>query len=222
MKLFRKQVGLKRNSASNQSLESTSFLRSKPYNILELGAGTGLVGLALAKFLNNQWKFVGNGKSRVVLTDYHPHVMKNLNHNVWLNGWNSSQDQDESERTESERETSKLVKFVQSEKDRKKGPRFDTDRVEVEVKSLDWQEIHHSLQKGTGDQQEVDGNEKYVSSAQTLPFEKQIHAERTSETKDEPKEGFNRKFGKVDENQKFDLLIAAGECLISVHPRLLN
>lgn len=51
-----------------------------PTRVLELGAGTGLVGLALAALAR------ARGKSmQVDLTDYHPHVLNNLRANALLN-----------------------------------------------------------------------------------------------------------------------------------------
>lgn len=44
-----------------------------PASVLELGAGTGLVGLALAAHAPH---------AHVVLTDYHPHVLANLSYNA--------------------------------------------------------------------------------------------------------------------------------------------
>ncbi|CAG8595800.1 10902_t:CDS:2 [Acaulospora colombiana] len=44
-------------------------------SILEIGAGTGLVGLTCAKM----------GCSNVLLTDYHPHVLTNIDHNIKIN-----------------------------------------------------------------------------------------------------------------------------------------
>jgi methylase of polypeptide subunit release factors len=51
--------------------------------VLELGAGTGLVGLAMAEFIKN----AGGSKAEVHLTDYHPDVLKNLQGNVEENRW---------------------------------------------------------------------------------------------------------------------------------------
>lgn len=53
-----------------------------PLRVLELGAGTGLVGLALAARSASQKKR-GSGAS-VVLTDHHPTVLANLEHNTTL------------------------------------------------------------------------------------------------------------------------------------------
>ncbi|EPQ28204.1 uncharacterized protein PFL1_04032 [Pseudozyma flocculosa PF-1] len=52
--------------------------------VLELGAGTGLVGLALAQFLRNADAALDHV---VCSTDYHPTVMQNLAHNAGINGW---------------------------------------------------------------------------------------------------------------------------------------
>lgn len=51
-------------------------------NVLELGAGTGLVGLALA-----QWsrRYRTGTQTQIICTDYHPTVLENLDHNVALN-----------------------------------------------------------------------------------------------------------------------------------------
>lgn len=47
--------------------------------ILELGAGTGLVGLAAARYLQ---RLEGEGKDEVILTDYHPMILDHLRNNV--------------------------------------------------------------------------------------------------------------------------------------------
>lgn len=54
--------------------------------ILELGAGTGLVGLALASWSRC---YRTRHRTQVVCTDYHPTVLENLAHNISLNGWPS-------------------------------------------------------------------------------------------------------------------------------------
>ncbi|EST06042.1 Nicotinamide N-methyltransferase-like protein [Kalmanozyma brasiliensis GHG001] len=54
--------------------------------ILELGAGTGLVGLALASWSR---RYRSHHRTQVVCTDYHPTVLENLAHNISLNGWSS-------------------------------------------------------------------------------------------------------------------------------------
>nr|CDI52284.1 hypothetical protein BN887_03211 [Melanopsichium pennsylvanicum 4] len=52
--------------------------------VLELGAGTGLVGLSIAN-----WSRLHRteDRTRVVCTDYHPTVLENLAHNIAINGW---------------------------------------------------------------------------------------------------------------------------------------
>ncbi|GJE89696.1 hypothetical protein PsYK624_058020 [Phanerochaete sordida] len=52
----------------------------RPLRILELGAGTGLVGLALGRALERQ-----GTRAELVATDYHPTVLANLRANVALN-----------------------------------------------------------------------------------------------------------------------------------------
>jgi predicted nicotinamide N-methyase len=54
--------------------------RSGPSTFLELGAGTGLVGIAVAKRLAEV-----NQDAVVHLTDYHTHVLSNLSSNISLN-----------------------------------------------------------------------------------------------------------------------------------------
>lgn len=54
--------------------------------ILELGAGTGLVGLAIALW-SHQHRI--ESQTQVICTDYHPTVLENLAHNITLNGWTS-------------------------------------------------------------------------------------------------------------------------------------
>lgn len=54
-----------------------------PGNVLELGAGTGLVGLALAARAALEIRSTDlDGYPSVVLTDHHPTVLSNLKHNV--------------------------------------------------------------------------------------------------------------------------------------------
>ncbi|CAO1638885.1 unnamed protein product [Sympodiomycopsis kandeliae] len=62
-------------------------------NVLELGAGTGLVGLAVAAALCHRRADEQGEKEEscsVELTDYHPHVLKTLQDNVALNHLPSS------------------------------------------------------------------------------------------------------------------------------------
>ncbi|GAA96260.1 hypothetical protein E5Q_02924 [Mixia osmundae IAM 14324] len=63
-------------SPSSFGLDSQSTLR-----ILELGSGTGLVGLTIAKLL-----LPSNASSRIVLSDYHEATLDNLRANVKTNG----------------------------------------------------------------------------------------------------------------------------------------
>ena len=58
-----------------------------PQRILELGAGTGLVGLALAQWIHSCRPHSG---ADIFATDYHPVVMQNLEHNASINGWDQS------------------------------------------------------------------------------------------------------------------------------------
>ncbi|UZJ51657.1 hypothetical protein CBS101457_000977 [Exobasidium rhododendri] len=55
--------------------------------VMELGAGTGLVGLAVAQFIRNQ-----QGRAHVYLTDYHADVLRNLQGNLEMNSWNQNAD----------------------------------------------------------------------------------------------------------------------------------
>ncbi|RMJ08440.1 hypothetical protein CDV36_011948 [Fusarium kuroshium] len=59
-----------------QDIPSTSDTR-----IIELGAGTGLVSLALGKLLPS----LSVGDSKIIATDYHPAVLDNLQSNIALN-----------------------------------------------------------------------------------------------------------------------------------------
>lgn len=56
-------------------------------DVLELGAGTGLVGLSLARWSRQHRRDAG---TRVVCTDHHPTVLENLAHNIQLNRWPES------------------------------------------------------------------------------------------------------------------------------------
>jgi len=60
--------------------------------ILEVGAGTGLVGIVAAKLLasynvenNNNSVVGGGGSGRVILSDFNPLVLDNIKRNIFLN-----------------------------------------------------------------------------------------------------------------------------------------
>lgn len=59
-------------------------------DVLELGAGTGLVGLAVTAALRGSAPNSSRPR-RVDLTDYHPHVLKTLQDNVRLNGFDQGE-----------------------------------------------------------------------------------------------------------------------------------
>ncbi|CBQ70798.1 conserved hypothetical protein [Sporisorium reilianum SRZ2] len=88
-------------------------------NVLELGTGTGLVGLALASWSCDHRT---THKTHIVSSDYHPTVLENLAHNVTLNGWHPS-------------ESSQMdAQPLQGAK------------VSVTVRCLDWQSVHRKQQ----------------------------------------------------------------------------
>ena len=96
-------------------------------NLLELGAGTGLVGLALAS-----WSRIHRTahKTQIVCTDYHPTVLQNLAHNLSLNGWTSI----DSSSAGTPREP----------------------KVSVSVRCLDWQSVHRMRPgQGSGQAQQL-------------------------------------------------------------------
>ena len=62
-------------------LPTSPALSASP-RVLELGAGTGLVGLAVAKFLTSV-----NTPADLILTDFHPSVTDNLRQNVIANSF---------------------------------------------------------------------------------------------------------------------------------------
>lgn len=92
--------------------------------VLELGAGTGLVGLAIA-----QWSHLhrSNSKTQVICTDHHPTVLENLAHNIALNGWTSSDPNQD--RT--------LV--------------LHNGNVSVSARCLDWQSVHRAQSRQISD-----------------------------------------------------------------------
>lgn len=173
----------------------------EPLNILELGAGTGLVGLALAEWLSST-----ELSSKVILTDYHPNVMSNLEHNARLNGWLGSKKN--GEKTESKETNSELLNFVCKD-------RFGSEsRVKLEVNHLDWQEIH--LEVSEGDERGTQDGKGYVSTAQTLPVQfkqNQIEEVRSQDKNSQeiPKGDDYHLPNRLNSEAKFDLLIAAGE-----------
>ncbi|KAK7692030.1 hypothetical protein QCA50_005435 [Cerrena zonata] len=62
-----------------------SFLKN-PLRILELGSGTGLVTLTVANLLHStQENNFGSGNINIYATDFHPSVLKNLQHNISIN-----------------------------------------------------------------------------------------------------------------------------------------
>lgn len=61
-------------------LHAEIALCDRPFRVLELGAGTGLVGLAVYRLLADR-----SVQSTVTLTDFHPSVLKNLARNVDTN-----------------------------------------------------------------------------------------------------------------------------------------
>ncbi|KAF7791143.1 hypothetical protein EIP86_002154 [Pleurotus ostreatoroseus] len=58
----------------------TSAERTRPLRVLELGAGTGLVGVTVGKLLKMR-----RVQTEVVATDFHPDVLENLRHNFATN-----------------------------------------------------------------------------------------------------------------------------------------
>jgi len=64
------------------------FVTKKPLRVLELGAGTGLVSLTLAKMLS---KHKGDhAEVEIVATDYYPAVLDNLRRNIHINSDSAS------------------------------------------------------------------------------------------------------------------------------------
>lgn len=93
---------------------------SRDFKALELGAGTGLVGLAIA-----MWSRCHRSESntQVVCTDYHPTVLENLAHNVALNGWSPSLSDQADE------------------------PNGQNGGVRLYARCLDWQAVHRAQSK---------------------------------------------------------------------------
>lgn len=85
--------------------------------VLELGAGTGLVGLALADLAR---RVGGNARVEVFLTDFHTDVLSNLKRNVCANGWSLSEKGTCDGDGEDEEEA----------------------RVKVLVNRVDWKDVH--------------------------------------------------------------------------------
>lgn len=71
----------------SQLLLPLDLVADRDLRVLELGAGTGLVGLAIAQWSS---RHRSKHKTQVICTDYHPTVLENLAHNIDLNGWGSS------------------------------------------------------------------------------------------------------------------------------------
>lgn len=67
-------------------LSTGASLEGPSLRTLEIGAGTGLSGLALAQALKN-----AQTPATVNLTDFHEHVLNNLRTNTVMNGWGNKQ-----------------------------------------------------------------------------------------------------------------------------------
>lgn len=74
-----------RGSEIHKSLVKGAPETGRPTSVLELGAGTGLVGLVCARVLQKLAKATGQDPGCVTLTDYHPLVLANLERNVQTN-----------------------------------------------------------------------------------------------------------------------------------------
>lgn len=85
--------------------------------VLELGAGTGLVGLSVAAWARQH---PGVNTTHVICTDYHPTVLENLAHNIMLNGWSDSSQKPQQE------------------------PKQNPPCVLVTARCLDWQSVHRA------------------------------------------------------------------------------
>ncbi|PWN51372.1 hypothetical protein IE53DRAFT_410224 [Violaceomyces palustris] len=190
---------------SDSSLSSPPF----PRRVLELGAGTGLVGLALADHLrrlllemDGKEDRIGSQRCEVVLTDFHPNVLENLSFNVSINGWDH--------RSSSPRSGAEL------------------GGVEVKVRTLDWQEIHLrrlSQRKGTRSK-ELEEERKYISTAQTLPSDL-VDGSKGEKQHEDKKEEDARTWrlplvpegkGGAEEDGRFDMIIAADCIYDTSHP----
>ncbi|KAH6901101.1 hypothetical protein BKA70DRAFT_1158905 [Coprinopsis sp. MPI-PUGE-AT-0042] len=75
---------------------SSPQMKKRPFRILELGAGTGLVSLAIASFhraLFSHDRGYGGRDVEIVATDYYPSVLENLEVNLKSNGFGPAADE---------------------------------------------------------------------------------------------------------------------------------
>lgn len=76
----------------NEKYSSVTLSSSSSYfTILELGAGCGFSGLALAKHLESEKMSSSSERSyRIIITDYNTKVLSNIQQNIVLNGFSES------------------------------------------------------------------------------------------------------------------------------------
>lgn len=167
--------------------------------MLELGAGTGLVGLALCAAARAWVDPTRPGgelrrpeEFEMDTTDYHPHVLANLEKNIELNGFSSESGQ---------------------------GSPEGTSGTRIGVAKLDWQAVHHEVTASTSASADASGVAKapraslpsepndsaYVSTAQTLPEESAEAGQRNA-------------WPTIDPAKQYDVLIAADCIYDPFHP----
>ncbi|KDN43894.1 hypothetical protein K437DRAFT_274750 [Tilletiaria anomala UBC 951] len=177
-----------------------------PRRILELGAGTGLAGLALASFLEQQHSArvakedaaneqVMPPPYELVLTDHHPNVLANLRQNVEL--WMKEQQQQQQQ------------------------PSRSRVAGRIDCCELDWYEVYRASLPTEGAPGTDAHGAAYTSrdsTAQTLPAAAVLATDRAHAHEEEEAEGEGEHGAAPTLTGTFDTLIVADCIYDTAHP----